>query len=93
MGIHCICCDKELSPVDKEAAPHQPRGGIMCSSFGNFGSTVFDSIDHSEELLFLLCDDCLKKQAHRTFVYVNGQSDPIRGEEYFNGLESDGAQS
>lgn len=55
----CLVCDKTLRRAfqDYEA---QPNDGVLCSTNGNYGSTIFDPMDGSE-LVFNICDDCLVK--------------------------------
>lgn len=74
MTLHCICCDKELEAVDPTHAPYQPWAAIIASSFGNFGSTAFDSMQGEEELHFFVCDDCLRKRTHRIYVWKHTKS-------------------
>lgn len=88
--IRCIICLKQLQfagPEDK-ARRLQPYGGVMCSSEGNFGSTVFDPYcsDHKAELLFLVCDECLMERRNEVVVFVSKreQAQPMSVDEYFS---------
>ncbi len=67
MDIHCVSCDKKLEPVNDDGrfSPYQPWKGVVCTTEGNFGSQAFDSIRGTEELIFALCDECLRKAKHR----------------------------
>lgn len=64
----CLVCDK---PLDNEFHdhPNQPRRGVAARSYGNYGSTVFDSdmidrpADEAPYLEFNICDDCLRAKA------------------------------
>jgi hypothetical protein len=55
----------------------------MCCSHGNHRSTVFDLIDRSETLHFVLCDACIKKKCGSVCVTTDNTSPPIPGIEYF----------
>jgi len=65
MDIHCVSCDKELEPTHKKSCEYQPWKGIICTTEGSFGSQAFDSIRGTEQLIFVLCDECLRKAKHR----------------------------
>jgi hypothetical protein len=83
--LKCIACDKTLNPC-RDETPLQPIGGIMCYSQGNYGSTVFDSIDGSETLHFVLCDACIKKKRGSVCITTDEMHEsslPIPGTEYF----------
>ncbi len=68
--LHCICCEKELSPVcDLESLWYQPDHGVICNTYGNYGSEVFDALDSKESLHFFLCDTCLLVKAKHVFVF------------------------
>lgn len=65
--MHCICCDAGLESVHEDA-DCQPKDGVCASSFGNYGSTAFDSIDGKEEIFFFVCDTCLRNRKHRIYL-------------------------
>lgn len=51
----------------------QTYDSVICSTHGNYGSTVFDAMDESDGyLIFILCDKCLltRKGVYR---YRKGQ--------------------
>ncbi len=77
MNLHCIACDQELQPVDLHHAPYQPSGGVIARTTGNFGSTAFDSIDGTEELIFFVCDCCLRNKRHRIYAQTHRTSDLV----------------
>lgn len=59
--LPCFKCRKELEPVDPAfgfRASGQPYEGVMCSTGGNYGSRVFDSMGR-DSLYFNICDECL----------------------------------
>ncbi len=55
----------------------QPRDGIMLSSHGNYGSTVFDPMD-GNYLMFNLCDPCLIEAGEQGRVRAGRDSLPIQ---------------
>ena len=55
----CIICGCTLTRASSDYEA-QPNNGVMCTTEGNYGSTVFDPMDGSE-LAFNICDDCLVK--------------------------------
>ena len=58
-SLPCIVCDKLLYRVldDYEL---QPNDAVMCSTTGNYGSTVFDPMGQ-QTLHFNICDTCIVK--------------------------------
>lgn len=71
----CIKCGRELTRASDEYEA-QPNDGVMCSTTGNYGSTVFDPMD-GQAIAFNICDDCLVRlgklgrlYAYREFTYV-----------------------
>lgn len=55
----CIHCGKELDGYGPEGSvTAQPSKGVMCTTYGNYGSTVFDPMD-KHFLAFNICDTCL----------------------------------
>ena len=57
----CLKCGATLTRSSRDYEG-QPNDGIMCQSYGNYGSTVFDPMDGSY-LAFNLCDPCVKRAA------------------------------
>ena len=72
--MHCLCCDKELDSAST-GCDHQPAEGVVCRTYGNYGSTAFDSIG-GEELIFFVCDDCLTTRRER--ILYRFESDPFK---------------
>jgi len=62
-ALSCIVCDKGLSNVFPDVE-NQPSGGVHFSSYGNYGSTVFDEVDGSY-LEINICDDCMKRASEQ----------------------------
>lgn len=64
----CIICEKEIK-TEFDLDPNnlntiQPAyDALVCRSYGNFGSTLFDPQDN-EFLQFILCDECAAKKAN-----------------------------
>ena len=75
----CIICGVSLRRVD-ETTEGQPDDGIMCMSYGNYGSTVFDPMDLSY-LAFNICDPCLINagKAGRVFTTRDRQHVKVHG--------------
>jgi hypothetical protein len=66
----CIICGKELSGYgDPEEVVAQPDNGVMCTTYGNYGSTVFDPMDGSF-LAFNICDDCLVEAGEKGTLFL-----------------------
>jgi hypothetical protein len=77
----CIRCDKELqrSKWADLGLDDPPLGGIYLSSYGNYGSTIFDSYDDHERLECYLCDECLKANSEK--IYVQNKNEFVTIEE------------
>lgn len=56
-SLPCLVCRKMLARVTDDSEG-QPDEGVMLTSHGNYGSTVYDPMN-GNFLLFNLCDDCL----------------------------------
>lgn len=63
--IPCIRCGKTPEPVFprepdlSEGLTAQPYGATSFTSYGHYGSTVFDEMGR-EYLYIVICDDCMK---------------------------------
>lgn len=66
--LKCIICSKSFEPALMGHDEYQPYGGIMCSSYGNYGSTVWDVMLTSEYLQFNICDSCIVQKAKQGYV-------------------------
>jgi hypothetical protein len=64
--IICAICEKQLSQAT--LTPYQPSGGVMFTSGGNYGSTVFDPMNEPFQLLLVICDECVKSLAKKDLV-------------------------
>jgi hypothetical protein len=77
LSYPCIICGVELTRV-LEDFEQQPNDGIMCSSGGNYGSTVFDDAIHGEYLEFNICDPCVVRAGEQGRLWVRRKFKPIR---------------
>jgi hypothetical protein len=61
-ALVCIVCNKQPEDIGtgfhEEWEPAQPYGATMFSSYGQYGSTVFDPQDGSQ-IRINVCDECL----------------------------------
>lgn len=71
----CLVCGKELERAFRDAEG-QPADGVMCETHGNYGSTVYDSMD-GEALAFNVCDDCLVAAGEQGRIYTYRKWRPI----------------
>ncbi len=71
----CIICGGRLERVEP-SAEGQPDDGLMCLTYGNYGSTVFDPEDMSY-LAFNICDDCMVERAQLGRVMVTRGFVPV----------------
>ena len=72
----CIVCGVELDNVDPNDDANQPYDGVMVSTRGNYGSTVFDP-ENGEFLLFIVCDECLVKAGEQGRVLLGQRERPL----------------
>lgn len=65
--LRCLVCAKALGAVEPDGV--HPHGGVVFSSPGNYGSTVFEQgFAADTRLVALVCDQCLVERLQRTFV-------------------------
>lgn len=57
--MHCIKCGVALESATVDSVV-QPLNGLAFTSYGHFGSTVFDPMDGTT-LEICICDECLTK--------------------------------
>lgn len=71
----CLICGRILlrEMDDYEA---QPDSGVMCSTSGNYGSTVFDPMN-GERIYFNICDECFKKAGSTGALQITIEAVPI----------------
>lgn len=70
-SLPCIICENVLVECfEHDDTFIQPSNGLVCSTTGNYGSTVYDPVEmNPARLLFNICDDCFHAKAERGFVY------------------------
>ena len=56
--MKCIVCKRHLENFDNGEVNH-PKGAVVFSARGNYGSTVFDPMDETY-LEVNICDGCLR---------------------------------
>lgn len=61
--LKCIKCKKVLEDQGGiwNVNHGVPYGGVLIQSAGHYGSSVVDSMDGEDNILFCICDDCLKE--------------------------------
>ncbi len=69
--MQCIKCEKHLHKATDD--PLQPRYGIVCSSHGNYGSTVFDPVSEDARMVLHVCDECLEGNPQLVHIFRNGR--------------------
>lgn len=71
--LPCLICNKSLTHAIARNAEwddgeydntNQPNNGVSCVTYGNYGSTIYDSFDGSR-LEFVICDTCLEERWSR----------------------------
>lgn len=60
--MNCLCCDREVVAYQDE--PEMPKDAVAFRSYGNYGSTVWDSL-YNDYLIVHICDECLVNRAAR----------------------------
>src|SRR3954468_7122878 len=89
-ALPCLACRKPLQQAMGDLAPsdtNQPSHGLGCSTPGNYGSAVFDSIMGTSRLLFSICDDCMRKAGEDGIVRWWRQSREVVVEEEYPGFK------
>lgn len=71
----CIICGANLERVFTDEG--QPNDGVVCTTHGNYGSTVFDDLT-GEYLAFNICDSCLTDKAAEGRVMITRSSIPVQ---------------
>ncbi len=70
--LTCIRCNCALIPVNPEdRLSRQSYDGVVCTTYGNYGSRLFDSFDGSY-LVFSLCDACLYAKKSEVLCFKEG---------------------
>lgn len=69
--LPCIRCDKKLESIFKgEDDSNQPYAGTTFTSYGHYGSTVFDPMDGESFLELNICDECLREAAAKQQILL-----------------------
>lgn len=83
--LPCLICGKELEPAYTSRDPEidfygnkQPYGAVVCSTSGNYGSMVWDSLRGDERLEFNICDECIKYCAPGRVLEVHYRRQPSK---------------
>lgn len=73
--LACIVCGEPLPSLGE---PNHPKGAVVFTSQGNFGSGVFDPGPNSDVYLVVnICDGCmLKARAKKQVAWVEPQPCP-----------------
>lgn len=66
----CIVCGNVLPKAIPGESVNQPYQGLMCSTRGNYGSTIFDPMDNTS-LAFIVCDNCMIESATKGRVLLD----------------------
>lgn len=74
-GLKCIVCGKTLCNVDSDVE-NQPYDGTAFTSYGHYGSTVFDPMDGTF-LEINICDEDLKKASKNSQVLMGQSQRPV----------------
>lgn len=83
-ALSCVACGANLENVSG-ARRNQPFGGLSFTSFGHYGSTVFDPLDGSF-LEINVCDSCLINAARAGRVYLGRECRPVVADTRFGSL-------
>lgn len=72
--LPCVVCGRGLEHAlpNSSLDTNQPAGGIVFTSHGNYGSTMFDPITDGVFLEVNICDVCLQDRSHRGKVILLG---------------------
>jgi hypothetical protein len=57
--LPCLICGKVAEPAFGPNRDSPPSDALLFISYGNYGSTVFDSVTGGEYLLTVICDRCI----------------------------------
>jgi uncharacterized protein YlaI len=68
--VECLICNKKLNKDQSTEEPTNSIGavyeGLVCRTYGNYGSALYDPIATIEEFLeFYVCDECIEKNAKK----------------------------
>lgn len=67
--LPCLMCGTILdNAIVLDGVDGPPAGGLVFSTSGNYGSTLFDMMDHPALLTVIICDACMELAARRRMV-------------------------
>jgi hypothetical protein len=88
--IKCIICKKWLKTEredndDRCTSIFPVYDGVLCRSYGNFGSTLYDPMHGGDFLQFAICDKCLDENGDdiQRIKYTEEKSTVIRKKQTF----------
>jgi len=85
----CLICDKALEKEDGvrddvEGVPSIVYNAVVCGSYGNYGTTVFDPLDRNKRVQFYICDVCFVEKVKRMHFIDNGSKVEVNNKEDLN---------
>lgn len=81
--IPCLACAKVPEPVFprepelSQGLTAQPYGATTFTSYGQYGSTVFDEMGR-QYLYIVICDDCMKAASERHVIALCTALPPVQ---------------
>lgn len=88
MTVNCFKCDRplELDPGTGYDSIGMLFDGTIWQSYGNYGSTLFDSVSENEgKLEMYVCDECMKAKKE-AIVHLKKKS--VRSDEEIEGVKT-----
>lgn len=76
LALPCLKCGRELVNVFPNEVENQPNDGVVATTSGNYGSTVYDSFS-GNFLEFNLCDPCLVEAGERGRIITARRTVPV----------------
>jgi hypothetical protein len=75
--LPCLLCGRVPEPVWPDHDQRQPYGATTFTSFGHYGSTVFDEMGR-RFLEANICDHCLRAKAKQGVIALGHELPPVR---------------
>jgi hypothetical protein len=75
-ALPCLKCGRELRNVFPGDVENQPNDGVVLTTSGNYGSTVFDSLV-GDVLEVNICDPCLVEAGEKGRVLTYRRARPV----------------
>ncbi len=75
MNFRCIVCNKkmQLDPATKRTFSSPPMEGVGLTTYGNYGSAVYDLQARTE---MVICDFCFAERANRMMTISYSDNEP-----------------